>query len=130
MKKEKEYIAYQGNKYTIEWYYDEKDYSQTLAYFEKLSPKRQDKVFYLFSRMADFGIISDLTKFRNEADGIYAFKPQPDRFLCFFFRGNKIIVTNAFEKQQEKLPVQEKRKALACKTQYEIRLTEGTYYDT
>jgi len=38
----------------------------------------------LFKRIGDFGKISDKTKFRNEKDGIYAFKPQPDRLLSFF----------------------------------------------
>jgi hypothetical protein len=83
----KEYLAYQGTKYTIEWYFNPNGHSQSLGYFEQLTPKRQDKLIYLFKMMADFGRISDITKFRNEGDGIYAFKPQPDRFLCFFFRG-------------------------------------------
>jgi hypothetical protein len=83
----KEYLAYQGTKYTIELYFNPNGHSQSLGYFEQLTPKRQDKLIYLFKMMADFGRISDITKFRNEGDGIYAFKPQPDRFLCFFFRG-------------------------------------------
>jgi len=56
-------------------------------------------------------------------------RSQPDRFLCFFFRGNKIIVTNAFEKKRNKLPANEKRIALMSKKQYEMRLKEGKYYD-
>ncbi|MBS0629332.1 MAG: type II toxin-antitoxin system RelE/ParE family toxin [Verrucomicrobia bacterium] len=58
------------------------------------------------------GKIFDQTKFRNEADKIYAFKPQPDRYLCFFFRGKKIIVTNAFTKKTQKLPEGEKELAV------------------
>ena len=54
--------------------------------------------------MGDFGVIHDTTKFRNEGDSIYAFKPQPDRYLCFFFSGKKIIVTNAYRKKSDKLP--------------------------
>jgi hypothetical protein len=61
--------------------------------------------------MAHMGKIRNETKFRNEEDGIYAFKPKPDRFLCFFFSGKKIIVTNAFEKRQDKLPLEEKKKS-------------------
>lgn len=49
--------------------------------------------------MGEQGKIFDETKFRNEGDKIYAFKPQPDRYLCFFFQGKKIIVTNAFIKK-------------------------------
>ena len=79
-----EYIAYTGQKFTIEWYFDSNGKSIALDYFNELSDARQDKVFYLLKRMGDFGIISDKTKFRNEDDSIFAFKPKPDRFLCFF----------------------------------------------
>jgi hypothetical protein len=48
--------------------------------------------------MGDLGKIFDITKFRNEGDQIFAFKPQPDRYLCFFVVGKKILITNGFEK--------------------------------
>jgi hypothetical protein len=53
----------------------------------------------LFKRIGDFGKISDITKFRNEGEKKFAFKPQQDRFLSFFFVGKKIIVTNGFRKK-------------------------------
>ena len=55
----------------------------------------QMKLLYLVKRIGDFGKISDKTKFNFEEDGIWAFKPKPDRFLSFFTSGNKIIITNA-----------------------------------
>lgn len=64
-------------------------------------------------------------KFRNEDDQIYAFKPQPDRFLCFFYQGGKVIVTNAFSKKQNKLPPREKQKALKLREDYIKRLLGG-----
>lgn len=67
-------------------------------------------------------------KFRNEGDQIYAFKPKPHRFLCFFFSRQKIIVTNGFQKDQDKLPPNEKQRALKCKRDYEARVRAGTYY--
>jgi len=124
-----EYIAYRGTQFTIEWYFDEERDSQSLAYFEKLSPQQQDKLLYLFKRMGDFGKISDITKFRFEEDKIYAFKPQPDRFLCFFYTGKKIIVTNAFYKKTDKLPKSEKLTALKYKDDYELRVKRGEYYE-
>ncbi|MFM6247534.1 MAG: type II toxin-antitoxin system RelE/ParE family toxin [Dolichospermum sp.] len=30
------------------------------------------------------------------------------RFLCFFFTGKKIIITNAFQKKTQKLPKNQK----------------------
>jgi hypothetical protein len=92
----KEFVAYQGEFYTIEWFFDQKGTSQALEYFYAMNASQKRKLLMLFKRMGDFGRISDKTKFRNEDDGIYAFKPQPDRFLSFFTVDKKIIVTEAF----------------------------------
>jgi transcriptional regulator with XRE-family HTH domain len=77
--------------------------------------------------MGDTGRIRDESKFRNEGDKIYAFKPQPHRFLSFFVEGKKIIVTNAFWKKQDKLPKGEKERALRCMESYKARIKEGKY---
>ncbi|MBN1531823.1 MAG: type II toxin-antitoxin system RelE/ParE family toxin [Spirochaetes bacterium] len=126
---EKEYIAYEGDIYTIEWYYDESEKSQSLDYFMKLRSDMQMKVMYLFKRIGDNGKINDTTKFQNEGDSIYAFKPQPHRFLSFFVKGKRIIVTNAFHKKTEKLPKNEKLKATHCRESYCARVARGTYYE-
>jgi hypothetical protein len=42
--------------------------------------------------MGEIGKIRDETKFWNEGDKIYAFKPQPHRFLSFFIEGRKILL--------------------------------------
>lgn len=125
----KSYIAYRGISFTIEWYYDSSTSSDALEYFLALSEERQSKVLRLFKAMGDIGKINNITKFRSEGDGIFAFKPQPDRFLCFFYTGKKIIVTNAFVKKQDKLPDSEKEKALIRKKTYDKRVEEGTYYE-
>ena len=125
----KEYIAYQGQAYTIEWYYDNEGNSQALEYYEFLQSQEKKKLLYLFKRMGDAGTILDKTKFNNEGEKIYAFKPQPDRFLCFFFEKKKIIVTNAFCKKQQKLPINERDRALKNKKDYELRVKEGEYYE-
>ncbi len=77
--------------------------------------------------MGDIGKILNIQKFRNEGDGIYAFKPKPDRFLCFFCSGKKVIITNAFVKKQDKLPPNEKKKAQAYQEDYKVRSKEGEY---
>lgn len=123
------YLAYQGQFYTIEWYYDQKGKSQALEYFSDLPDDRKRKFINLFRIMGDRGKLFDITKFRNEGDNIYAFKPQPDRYLCFFFKGKKIIITNAFIKKTEKLPLREKEKSLKALESYETRVNEGTYYE-
>lgn len=125
----KEYVAYEGEKFTIEWYYAPNGESQPLEFFNNLSDKEQQKLFYLLKRIGDFGFISDKTKFRNEDDGIYAFKPQPNRFLSFFYEGVKIIITNAFVKKSQTLKKQDKEYAISARADYISRVKEGDYYD-
>jgi len=129
MHKRNEYIAYHGDFFTIEWYFDHKDQSQAFEYYQSLNADERIKLLKLFKRMGDAGEIKDITKFVNEGDKIYAFKPQPDRFLCFFYDGKKIIVTNAFRKKQPKLPKNEKEKALNTRDNYISRTQAGEYYD-
>jgi phage-related protein len=123
------FIAYKGRHFTIEWYFDDRGNSKVLEYYKSLSVEERNKVLYLFQVMGDFGKIRNQQKFNAEGDQIYAFKPIPHRFLSFFFIGAKIIVTNAFEKKQQKLPSKEKAKALSCRQDYEIRVKKGSYYE-
>lgn len=124
-----EYIAYEGNEYTIEWYFDAKRQSEALDYYNSLNKDERIQLLKLLKRMGDAGIIKDITKFRSEGNKIYAFKPQPDRFLCFFYEGKKIIITNGFRKKQPKLPVQEKENALKKRDDYTKRIKKGDYYE-
>jgi hypothetical protein len=125
----KEYIAYEGAKFTIEWYYDSKGISHAFEYYKSLKVEERIKLLRLLKRMGDTGEIKDKTKFNFEGDQIYAFKPKPQRFLCFFFMGNKIIMTNAFCKKQDRLPKNEKEKALKYKVDYKKRINNGDYYE-
>ena len=111
-------LIYKGDFFTIEWFYDEKGYSQPYEYFLNVSDVQKRKFLMLVKKMGDTGKIFDKTKFRNEDDKIYAFKPQPDRYLCFFRIGKKIIVTNAFQKKTDKLPVEEKEHAIMAMKKY------------
>jgi len=125
----KQYIAYQGSEFTIEWFHDIKGYAAALEHFKEQPKDKQRKLLNLLRLMGDQGKIFDETKFRNEGDKIYAFKPQPDRYLCFFFHGKKIIITNAFTKKTQKLPQGEKELALKAHQSYEKRIKEKTYYE-
>lgn len=126
---EKEYIVFEGSEFTIEWYYSEKGKSQPKEYFDELDREKQLEAFKLFKTLANVGKILNITKFRHEGDGIYAFKPKPERFLCFFFSGHKVVITNAFEKKKDKLSLTEKKKALMCYEDYKIRVKQGGYYE-
>jgi phage-related protein len=109
----------------LEWYYDKNGKSVAYDYFMESPDELQDKFLILVKRMGDFGIIFDKAKFRNEGDGIYEFKPQPDRYLSFFTDSKKIIVTNGFKKKTEKLPENEKELAIKYRQDYFERKTGG-----
>lgn len=125
----KSYIAYEGEVFTIEWYLDSRGKSQARDYYEELPKDQKAKLEFLFRMLGDTGKIRNIEKFRDEDDKIYAFKPKPDRFLCFFYKGAKVIVTNAFEKKQDKMDPREKEKALRFKDDYIKRVSGGKYYD-
>ena len=118
-------LIYAGSKYTLEWYFDKNGKSVANEYYLKASEDLQKKFLVLVKKMGDFGKIYDITKFRNEGDGIYAFKPQPDRYLSFFTDGKKIIVTNGFRKETDKLPKNEKDLAIKYRQDYLDRKKGG-----
>lgn len=119
-----ERVAYRGTVFTIEWYFNVRGRSGALEYFEALSFDRQKRTMFLFRWFGDVGKIVNEEKFRYEGESIYAFKPSPDRFVCFFFKGARIIITNAYEKKSSKMPRSELLKALAAKKDYETRYQE------
>ena len=123
------FILYSGKYYTVEFYFDDRSKSQAFDYFDKLSNEQKKKFLNLVYMIADSGMIRSKEKFRNEGDQIYAFKPKPDRFLCFFYKGKKIIITNAFEKKSDKLPLNEKTKALHYREDYILRIDKRKYYE-
>lgn len=96
----------------------------------KLDADDKLKTLDLFRLMATEGKIYNQQKFRNEHDQIYAFKPKPHRFMCFFFVGKRIIVTNGFIKKKDDLPPKEKKRALKFQKDYEERFKVGKYYET
>ena len=118
-------VIYNGSKFSIKWYYDKAGKSVAFDFFEDSTEELQDKFLLLVRKMGDFGKIYDITKFRNEGEGIYAFKPQPDRYLSFFTDGREVIVTNGFRKKTNKLPKNEKDLAIKYRQDYLERKTGG-----
>src|SRR5437016_4790482 len=97
----KQFVLYEGKEYIVEWFFDDRGGSIALEYFNELPLPRKKKLMNLVKLLAETGKIFNEEKFRHEGDQIYAFKPMPDRFLCFFFEGSKVIITNAFEKKTD-----------------------------
>jgi phage-related protein len=111
-------VIYEGIFFTLEWYYDKNGNSVGYDFFLKATRVQRRRFLVLAKRMGDFGKIFDKTKFRNEGDGIFAFKPQPGRYLSFFTDDKKIIVKNGFAKKTDKLPKSEKDLALRLRKDY------------
>lgn len=121
-------VVYCGKFFTVEWFYNRDGFSQPFEYFLTTSPAQKRKFFVLVKRLAEFGKIMDITKFRNEGDGIYALKPKPDRYLCFFVSGRKLIITNGFCKKTAKMPGTEKQRCVLAKTEY-LAMNQGVCND-
>ena len=121
-------IIYIGRVFTVEWYFNRKGKSPGLKYFLKLTDGQRQKFYEMVIKIAEEGHLRNKTQFRYEGDGIYAFKPVPDRYLSFFTDDKKIIVTNGFVKKKNKLPIEEKKRALRLKQDYINRKREGKYY--
>ena len=63
MSSKKEFVAFEGKKFVIEWYFDKRGTSRSLEYFESLNIFEQIKVLELFKLMANLGEIKNKTKF-------------------------------------------------------------------
>jgi phage-related protein len=125
----KDFVAHIGSEITIEWYFTTQNESPAIDYFEKLPANRKKKVVHLWYLLGEGVTRLNKEKFRHEGHQVYAIKVDQDRFLCFFFAGSKIIMTNAYEKKSAKMPQREKIKALNAKNDYTQRCKEGTYYE-
>lgn len=124
-----EYIAYEGQILTVEWYYNAQGKSPALEYYNELTESQKAKTFKLIQALGDVGIIRNKEKFTFEGDKLFALKPSPDRFFCFFFEGAKLIITHAYKKQSQKMPLRQKTRGLQLKDDYIKRYNEGNYYD-
>ena len=47
----KEFIAYEGEALTVEWFFDKKGKSEALDFFETLSDAQKRKILMLFKRI-------------------------------------------------------------------------------
>lgn len=131
--KTEEYIFYKGNKFQVEFYYNEGGKLPAKEYLEgpKSSLELRLKLAALVKYIAEYGKIYDTTKFRivDRKEKIYEFKPLSHRFFNFFYKGRKIIITNAYMKKSQKVDQKELKKAINMKKDYTYRTKGGTYYE-
>jgi len=130
--KQEDYVFYQGEKFQIEFYFNEKGELPAKEYFDSSERQVQIKLLALVKYMAEEGRLFDETKFRSvdKKEKIYEFKPMAERFFNFFYEGKKIIITNAYRKKGQKVDPRELAKAINLKRDYEFRVKGGVYYET
>ena len=126
-----EYVFYQGEKFQVEFYFNEKGEMPAKDYFDFADEQVKLKLSALVKLMADTGILFDERKFRlvDRQEKVYEFKPKAERFFNFFYEGRKIIITNAYRKKGQKVDRRELTKAINFKTDYELRVKGGIYYE-
>ena len=126
----REWIAYQGDAFTIEWYRDaaaEVRHSSILSCCRKIGRTTCSCFSNAWATWAESS-----TRQSFAAREIRSSPSSRSRTgSCRFFRaGRKIVLTNAFMKKSAKLPPKEKERALRAKADYEVRVRKGAYYET
>ncbi len=70
-----------------------------------------EKLWALLKRIAEYGPPKNIEKFRVLGDGIFEIKSYQVRILCFFEKGQIILLTHGFIKKSPKTPPSEIERA-------------------
>lgn len=116
-------LVYDGRVLRIEFYVAPNGTAPAEDWLEQLSVAAQQKFAALFVRMGDTGKIWNERKFKHltGTDQLFEFKVEPDRILCFFFVGRRLILMHGFRKAGDKTPQREIDRAEAYKKDFEGR---------
>lgn len=130
------YVVYKGSTYQVEWYCKQDKTMPAYEFYKSLTESDKARFMVLVQHLANAQRGTFLPKkhynLEDSKHGVYAFKPHRDRFLNFMTSGSKIIVTNGFQKQSQKLRVKERseiEKSIKYKEDYELRVKRGDYYE-
>jgi len=58
-------VLYEGEVYTVEWYYSASGKSQACEFYQSLNKNRRIQFLKLVKHMGEIGQIQNKTKFRN-----------------------------------------------------------------
>ncbi len=113
-------LAYAGRVFDIEFYRRESGEVLAEEWLESMPLQVQQKFAALFSWIGDHGRISNEQKFKHlsGSEQIFEFKADQGRVLCFFFVGQRIILTHGFAKKAQKTPKGEIERAEALKQEF------------
>ena len=99
-----------------------KDYF--VEFFIKQREKVQDKITWTIELIEQLEKIPETyLKHIDNTEGLYEIRVKQGsdifRIFCFFDKGKLIIITNGFQKKEQKTPKKEIEKALKIKKEYE-----------
>lgn len=112
---------YQGRRYTISGIV-ENGKCRVREFIPALEEADKKKIVYLLKRTGDLGTPANIEKFRNLENGIFEFKSFQVRVLCFFAKGEMIILTHGFVKKKDKTPRTEIERAKRLMSAYKERM--------
>jgi phage-related protein len=124
--KETTILAYSGSIFDIEFYKQESGEVLAEEWLESMPLDIQQKFAALFAWMGDHGRINNEQKFKHltGSDQIFEFKAGQGRMLCFFFVGQRVILTHGCIKKSKKTPKGEIERAEALKQEFTSREME------
>ena len=113
-----EHILYRGPQRIIEVAVLADRSAPAAEFLLALSDGDKAKMYALFKRLGDIGLINNKEKFKKiEGTNFYEFKSFQIRMPCFFEPGKRVIVTHGFRKQGDKIPRSEIERAIRIREQ-------------
>jgi phage-related protein len=115
--------VYVGVKLRIEFYQTVKGEVAALDWLESQREIVQQKFAALFTWIGDHGKIWNERKFKHltGTSQIFEFKADEARVLCFFFTGQRLILTHGFVKKGDKTLKAEIERAEIIKAEFLTR---------
>ena len=113
-------LIHAGKKLQVEFYCKRNGEMPAKKYLESLPDNTQAKLLALARWISDDGQIHDKEKFRivNKRARIFEFKPYKYRFFSFFIEKGKLIITNGYKKESQKVSKKDLSIAIKYKQDY------------
>lgn len=128
MKPYKDTVYYAGTHYIILFAQTGKNRMPAKKFFDSIGPPDWGKLDRVLTRLADRGKIINIEQFRSIGDDLYEVKGGRFRLIGFFKAGH-FVLTGGFEKRgggkaANRVPDNERRKALRIKSEFEQTIPE------
>jgi phage-related protein len=117
-----------NTKWEVEYYTTPTGKKPAKNFIDSLPLKMKAKVFRDIELLEEFGVKLNMPYSKQLKEGIHELRVRigndRSRILYFFFRDQKIIMTNGFTKKTQRTPPGEIERALKYKADHESRFSE------